>query len=77
MFIQFVFSFVFLMFSVHNEPNSDQILGRWISAEKNLIVEITRNNSNYSAKIVWFDDSDDKTKPVYQRTDWKNPNKTL
>ena len=58
--------------------NSDAIVGRWLSAEdKNLEVEIYKTGNEYKAKIVWLDDSDDKSSPMAERRDIKNPDKAL
>ena len=55
----------------------DQIIGRWISDENNLEVEIFKADGSYKAKVVWIDDSDDKSRPMNTRRDWKNPDKNL
>ncbi len=58
--------------------NSDVIVGKWMSAEdNNLEVEVYKTGNEYRAKIVWFDDSDDKSKPMAERCDTKNPDKAL
>lgn len=59
------------------QNNSDQIVGCWMSAENNMEVEIFKVNSEYKAKVVWIDDSNDKSRPMNTRTDWKNPDETL
>lgn len=56
---------------------ADKICGKWISAEKNVIVQVFRAGNEYNAKLVWFDDSDDKSKPMNTRIDYKNPDKSL
>ena len=53
------------------------ILGKWESAEKNLIVEVYSQSNSYKARIIWFSDPDDTTTAVTQRLDIKNPNKSL
>ena len=55
----------------------DKICGKWISTEKNVIVQVYKTGNEFNAKLVWFDDSDDKTKPMNTRVDYKNPNKSL
>jgi len=58
--------------------NSNAIVGKWMNAEdNNVIVEIFRIGKEFKAKIVWFDDSDDKTKPMNLRRDTKNPDEAL
>lgn len=60
-----------------NDPKSDQILGRWISAEKDLAVEVYKADDRYLAKVVWFDCSKPNTPPMAQHFDTENPNPKL
>ncbi len=55
----------------------DRIIGKWMSEQKNCIVQVYKNGDEFGAKLVWFDDADDKTKPMNTRTDFKNPNVSL
>ncbi len=59
------------------QKNPDEIIGRWMSSENNLAVEIFKTNNEYKAKVIWIDDSDDKNRPMNTRNDWKNPNENL
>ena len=63
--------------SVHAKPKQDDILGKWISEEKNLIVEVYKVGSEFRAKIIWFNDSDDKSQPMSIRRDFKNSDPKL
>ncbi len=58
----------------HNAPS---IVGRWMSTDQNLEVEVYQAGNEYRAKVVWFDDSDDKNQPMNLRCDWRNPDKLL
>lgn len=51
----------------------DQIVGHWMNTDKNLEVEVFRYGAEYRARIVWFDDTDDKSEPMNARCDKKNP----
>ena len=44
---------------------------------KNLSVEVYKDGKDFKAKIIWFDDSDDKTHPMAVRQDVSNPDKAL
>lgn len=55
----------------------DRILGKWISLQRNVIVEVFKDSSRYKGKIVWFDDSDDKSRPLNERRDINNPDTNL
>lgn len=60
-----------------SQNNPDQIIGSWMSAENNLEVEIFKAGDNYKARVDWFDDSDDKSRPMNTRCDFRNPDETL
>lgn len=73
-------SIIFLIASFQSlgqVKDSNAIVGKWMSVENNLKVEVYRDKDIFKAKILWFDDSDDKSKPMDVRTDEKNPNKSL
>jgi len=60
------------------QNNADLIVGKWMAfPDKNLIVEVYKYNNEYRGKIIWFNDSDDKTKPMNIRLDEKNANPAL
>ena len=75
-----LFAMIVLLASSFKKPvtNGDTILGKWMAVEdKNLIVQIIKNGDEYKAVITWFDDTDDKTRPMATRCDTKNPDKNL
>lgn len=55
----------------------DKICGKWISAEKNCIVQVYKTGNEFEAKLVWFNDADDKSRPMNVRTDYRNTDKSL
>ncbi len=59
------------------QNNTDAIVGKWMSEEKNLLVEVYKVNTEFKGKIIWFDDTDDKSRPYYTRLDSRNPDKNL
>ena len=61
--------------ATQNSP--DDIIGRWMNSENNLAVEIFKENNEYEAKVVWIDDSDDRSRPMNTRCDRKNPDERL
>lgn len=72
-----VFAFFFYAFPAPVQKNPDAVMGKWMSEEKNLEVQVYKTGTEYKAKVLWFDDSDDKTRPWNMRTDDKNPDKEL
>lgn len=64
--------------SFHAANSADAIIGKWIAIPKeNVIVEVYKENNEYKGKVVWFKDSDDKSRPMNTRLDDKNPNQNL
>lgn len=55
---------------------SDVICGRWITTENNLMIQVYRENNDYKAKIIWFNDGDDP-RLMDTWTDQHNPDKSL
>ncbi|HVW14132.1 MAG TPA: DUF2147 domain-containing protein [Mucilaginibacter sp.] len=55
--------------------NADRICGKWMSEEKNLMVEVYRSGNEFRARIIWF-----KGEPGHPMQGWldtKNPNPAL
>lgn len=76
--IAFALLFTVLSTRVSAQNNADAILGRWITfPKKNLIVEVYKDRQEYRAKIVWFNDRDDPSKPMNSRLDENNPDPGL
>ena len=67
----------FFVLPCNAQQKADAITGKWMSTENNLEVEVFRQNKEFKARLLWFDDSDDKTKPLSTRLDEKNHDKTL
>ena len=53
----------------------EQICGKWESSEKNLIVQVYREDNKFKAKVVWFNDTGGK--PMDYWTDIHNPDPAL
>ncbi len=65
----------FFILTTEAQNNSDAILGKWITTDNKLIVEVYRQSNNYKARILWFKDVNNKA--MSERLDAKNPDKTL
>ena len=59
------------------QNREDAIIGKWMSSENNLAVEVYKQKNDFRARVIWFDDSDDKSKPMNTRLDEKNHDKVL
>ena len=55
----------------------NDILGKWISTKKNVIIEVYKVSNQFRAKVLWFNDTDDLSRPMKTRLDIHNPNKSL
>ncbi len=64
-------------FNIPSHHSTSNITGRWMSTENNLEVEIFKTGNEFKARVIWFDDSDDKSKPLDTRCDVKNPDEQL
>jgi len=58
------------------EPNPDLICGKWMSSEKNLIVQVYREGQEFRAKVVWFKNIDN-SRAMEEWTDKRNPEASL
>jgi uncharacterized protein (DUF2147 family) len=58
-----------------NPEDSDQICGKWMSSEKNIIVQVYKTGEEFKAKVVWFHDDD--SKPMDEWRDKHNPDPAL
>ncbi|MBS1495370.1 MAG: DUF2147 domain-containing protein [Bacteroidetes bacterium] len=81
MFQKKIIPFLLLTFiitqNIFAQNREDAITGKWMSSENNLEVEVYKVNTEFKARVIWFDDSDDKSKPMNERLDEKNSNKAL
>lgn len=62
-----------LCIHVNAQNNADAILGKWQSAEKNLIVDVYKAGNNFQARILWFYNPGNRL----PETDVKNPDENL
>ena len=74
----FLCCILFLLFlNSDAQNNADDILGKWESVEKNLTVQVYKQDDVFKAKIIWFHDAADTITPVEERLDTENPDKSL
>jgi uncharacterized protein (DUF2147 family) len=64
------------VFKTIAQNNSDLIIGRWLSADKTIEIEIYKCQNKFDGKIIWLDDSNNK-RPINTRMDKHNPNPAL
>lgn len=53
------------------------IVGKWMSTQKNLIVQVYKKNNEFKAKVIWFHDKNIVARPIATRTDHRNPDENL
>lgn len=56
-------------------PNGDRIVGKWVSSEKNLVVQVYKSGDRFRGKIAWY--KDDPAKAMDEWTDKHNPDPAL
>ena len=71
------FILCFLSGMVHADSGADAILGHWISTRNNVKVQVYKEGSEFKARVTWFKDTDDKSKPMETRKDENNPDPKL
>ena len=57
------------------QKDPDAILGKWMTTDNRLTIEVYKQNEDFKAKILWFKDENDQV--MNERLDEKNPDKTL
>jgi len=68
----------FTALNVNAKNNPVAIIGKWAALpKKNLVVEVFRMGKEYKARVAWFNDRDDPSKPMKLRLDEKNPDPAL
>ncbi len=55
----------------------DQILGKWMSVNENVMVNVYKDGNQFKAKVIWFNDKDDPSRPMNTRLDINNSNQVL
>jgi uncharacterized protein (DUF2147 family) len=79
--VKLLFNFFSLIFftgiisQAHIAPADEQVCGKWESSEKNLIVQVYKEDNKFRAKIIWYNDTDGK--PMDYWTDRHNPDPAL
>jgi uncharacterized protein (DUF2147 family) len=68
--------FIASNFAYAQEP-SNLILGKWISLQGNVIIQVYKDSYAFKGKVIWFRDTDDKSRPMTIRTDMHNPDINL
>lgn len=76
-----MFKFLILFFftaiiAVSPPPNPDLLCGKWMSSEKNLVVQVYKDGDLFKAKIIWFKNIDN-SKAMEEWTDKNNPDPNL
>ena len=64
-------------YSLQAQTAGDDILGAWMSVQNNVMVEVFKVGKEFKARIIWFDDTDDPSRPMHDRRDIENPDKSL
>lgn len=77
-----MFKFLILSFLTAFVPkyttinDADRICGKWMSSNKDIIVQVYKDGNGFKGKMVWFKNIDN-SKPMDEWTDKHNPNPAL
>ncbi len=77
-----MFKFLFLFFftgvtvQAQQTTNADRICGKWISANKDIIVQVYREGNTFKGKMAWYKNTDTR-KGIDEWTDKHNPDPAL
>ena len=65
-------------FTCHGQVKpEDAILGKWITIEGTLMIDVYKDKNDFKARITWFRNHDDTNSPMEKRLDKRNPDKSL
>lgn len=70
-----IFLLSFLNTSAQN--SKDDILGRWMSTDKSVAVNVYREGNSFRAKVIWFDERLGSGTPMNTRHDTHNPDEKM
>ena len=70
--------FLFLFsFCTNAQTKKDDVLGKWISSDKSVAVQVYRQGNDFQAKVIWFDERLGSGTPMNSRHDTHNPDVKL
>ena len=72
-----LFLLCLLSFSINAQSKKDDVLGKWISTDKSVAVQVYRLGNDFKAKVIWFDERLGSGTPMNMRHDSHNPNLKL
>ena len=59
------------------QTKKDDVLGKWISTDKSVAVQVYRQRNDFKAKVIWFDERLGSGTPMNSRHDTHNPDEKL
>ena len=59
------------------QTKKDDVLGKWISTDKSVAVQVYRQGNDFKAKVIWFDERLGSGTPMNSRHDTHNPDEKL
>lgn len=68
---------VFFSTQIFAQTKKDDVLGKWISTDKSVAVQVYRQGNDFKAKVIWFDECLGSGTPMNSRHDTHNPDEKL
>lgn len=59
------------------QTKKDDVLGKWISTDKSVAVQVYRQGNDFKAKVIWFDERLGSGTPMNSWHDTHNPDEKL
>lgn len=76
--VKIVFTFIlFTSLQLQAQAGRDALLGKWITTDKSVAVQVYQHGDDFKAKIIWIDEKLGSGLPMHARTDSRNPNEDL
>ena len=70
-------SFLLFFLNFSAQVSKDDLLGKWISTDKSVAVNVYREGNSFKAKVIWFDERLGSGTPMNTRRDSHNPDLAL
>ena len=65
--------FVFIFINISAQNSKENLLGRWMSTDKSVAVNVYEEGNSFKAKVIWFDERLGSGTPMNTRRDSHNP----
>lgn len=68
---------ILLSASFYSQIKKDDILGNWVAKDQSVKVQVYKENGNFQAKVLWYNEKLGSGIPMHAARDTRNPNPKL